>query len=203
MLTSVILTSITLYCVLYSLWSTTGGITTASFLPSSYVSQFSCTSSSHSACPVIHPVVSSLFYFWLVKHTLVPLPLCLALLLSLPLSDPLQTCLFGATTHLGPCCCSPAVIVARIRTSTEKCIVCVCVSVYVCLSSDACREKEKENDKNGKKRQKRVATHSNHMCLNMSRLPRYSVIFFHKVQHSQERSEIKIKIKSQQDCITQ
>lgn len=176
MLTSVILTAIVLFYVmlstlkrLYSLWSTTGGISPASFLPS-YVSQFSSfiVLSSHSAFPVIHPVASS--YFQLVKHTLVPLPLCLALLLSLLLSDPLQTCLFGATTHLGPCCRSPAVIEARIRTSTEKCKMCVSVCVLVCMFVCQVMHAERRRKKMSKKRkklQKRVVTHSNRMCYSL------------------------------------
>lgn len=64
----------------------------------------------------------------------------------LPLGELLQTCLFGATTHLGPCCRSHQVIGAEARTSTENTgqggrkYLCVCV----CLSVGARRAERRE-----------------------------------------------------------
>lgn len=91
----------------------------------------------------------------------------------LPLSDPLQTCLFGATIYLGAYCCSHQVIGAVARTSTwdmggRKC-VCVCLSVGACRAKG--RQKKTEGScKNNKKKRKRerrrgteVMTHTGNM----------------------------------------
>lgn len=79
----------------------------------------------------------------------------------LPLSDPLQTCLFGATIYSGAYCCSHQVIGAVARTSTwdmggRKC-VCVCLSVGACRAKGRQRKqgavakttKKKEREKEG------------------------------------------------------
>lgn len=83
-----------------------------------------------------------------------------------PTGDLLQTCLFGATTHLGPCCRSHQVIGAEARTSTENTgqggrkYVCVCV----CSSVGARRaeRRERKQREGAKKRQKRSKSRDTH-----------------------------------------
>lgn len=72
-----------------------------------------------------------------------PSPLFLSL--PLPLGDPSQTCLLGATTHLGPRCSGLQVIGDGVRTSTEN--MGQRARKYVCLSVGACRAGEKTTQK--------------------------------------------------------
>lgn len=129
----------------------------------------------------------------------------------LPLSDPLQTCLFGATIYLGAYCCSHQVIGAVARTSTwdmggRKC-VCVCLSVGACRAKGrqkktegSCKNNKKKKKKERKKERDRGNdTHWQHEHLRMSRLPRVCQRAFHTKCSIEER-DVKWK---EAGCATQ
>lgn len=123
-----------------------------------------------------------------------PVPLFSAYPAFLPPGDPMQACLFGATTHLGPCCCSHKVIEARVRTSTEnmgqRACKCVCLCVCVCA---VCVVRARESQRQGiRQRQRHTLTVHVRACQGCHGAPK---CFSHKPHCSQEGSVIKRKIK--------
>lgn len=127
----------------------------------------------------------------------------------LPLSDPLQTCLFGATIYLGAYCCSHQVIGAVARTSTwdmgGRKSVCVCLSVGACRAKGRQRKQRaaakttKKKKERKKERDRGNDTHWQHEHLRMSRLPRVCQRAFHTKCSIEER-DVKWK---EAGCATQ